>query len=88
MDNFGYNAAINYADGAGVPNPRVILRDERDELRDVIVTLRNRYGRRRLFRMEDVEAAIREVRTVRRLDPVTPEYLQERKRLRWTLNDE
>ena len=48
MDAFAYFGAEAAARGNGDRNVRDVLRDDRDELRDVLMTLRNRYGRRRL----------------------------------------
>lgn len=81
MDPFAYfpreNVRVLERDRAGER-----IRDgwspDRRELRELIGTLRARYGRRRLFRVADVEETLdmirgREPRTVLRFAPRTPE---------------
>lgn len=63
MDAFGYFAA----DAAHVLGNNIDVRrdgfsPERREMRELVTVLRRRYGRRRLFRIADVESAIREIR--------------------------
>lgn len=62
-DNFGYMGA--YAPGL-VPDRST--RVERDELQEVMMDLRMRFGRRRLFRVAEVAESVRTVRR-RRIDP-------------------
>jgi len=84
MDPFGYYNAAAFEVGEAMRS----IEPERDELREVMVELRTLYGRRRLFRNEEVAAVVREVRarrgdaTLVRQAPAT-----ERRRLQWTMND-
>lgn len=76
MENFGYIQA---------ENARVLDRTAegaRRELREVLMILRNRYGRRRLFRTADVEAVVREVVRAGAHDlfPPTPPKFEEKKK--------
>lgn len=71
MDAFGYQAA-RYP---GLAPERVPYQIERDELQQVMASLRARYGRRRLFRIADVAEVVREIRRERDFatpQPVTP----------------
>lgn len=80
MDPFAYNEAAL----PGLFPERERFYMERDELREVLMTLRARYGRRRLFRIAEVADAIA---TVRRYDPPTP-VRREIRRLDWNMRDE
>lgn len=67
MDAFGYNvAAVAPAFGYNVPNDENVRRDGwspyRDELAELIRRLRVRYGRRRVFRVNDVVNVLNEMR--------------------------
>lgn len=49
------------------------MEEDRAELRDILHELRVRYGRRRLFRVADVERVLREVAVGRVFDaPIAP----------------
>lgn len=71
MDAFGYQAAAF----PGLAPERIRYQVERDELQQVMASLRARYGRRRLFRIADVAEVVRELRRDRDFttpQPVTP----------------
>lgn len=89
MDVFNYNIANR---GGNVSPVR--YRIERDELQQVMAELRRRYSRRRLFRVADVAAVVREIRRERDFDAPTPPGTPRRetprtvKRLRFDFNDD
>lgn len=61
MDYYGFSAARRIYEGRDI-DPPTPYRTVRDELQDVKNLLRQRYGRRTLFRLAEVEAAIDHVR--------------------------